>query len=103
MRIKDIETVACNVPFKNHMKFHSGERIGATRVIVKLQSDEGITGLGETQHFQSKYVIDNVLKPAMIGEDPTNIERLRAKALIGRHLTGSLNRCWENDPWSYSG
>jgi len=66
-------------------------------------TDEGITGLGETLHYQSKYMIDHVLAPIVVGQDPLNIARLRSRLLVGKDRPGAPNRAWETDPWAYSG
>jgi L-alanine-DL-glutamate epimerase and related enzymes of enolase superfamily len=50
-------------------------------VLVHVETDEGIDGLGESACFGgppqiTKYVIENELAPILIGEDATNISRI---------------------------
>ena len=50
-------------------------------LLVEVDTDEGITGLGEAAHFggpmaSTAQVIEHELKPYLIGEDPSEIERL---------------------------
>ncbi len=103
MRISDIQTVVVNIPFAGARRTAGRVARGVTRTIVKVHTDEGITGLGETLHHQSKYVIDQVLKPAIKGEDPRDIAKIRSRCLLGKDLYGALGRLWESDPWAYSG
>ena len=78
MKIVSIETVTVNVPFRRRHRSHGRVGRGVTRTIVKVGTDAGVTGLGESLHYQSKYVIDQVLGPAVLGLDPHDLARLRA-------------------------
>ncbi|HKX17246.1 MAG TPA: mandelate racemase/muconate lactonizing enzyme family protein [bacterium] len=103
MKIASIETVTVNVPFHRRHRSHGRVGRGVTRTIVKVHSDTGITGLGETLHYQSKYVIDHVLAPAIVGQDPRDLAKLRMRFLPGLGMPGTFGRAWESDPWAYSG
>jgi L-alanine-DL-glutamate epimerase-like enolase superfamily enzyme len=48
--------------------------------VVRIVTDEGISGYGEAESFKP-YITPHVLffKPALIGEDPTNVERIMLK------------------------
>ena len=50
-------------------------------VFVEVETDEGITGLGESLLYQSNGIIEAIhaMKGLLIGEDPRNIERLWEK------------------------
>ena len=60
-------------------------------VIVLLDTDKGIQGIGESACFggpptSTKYLIENELAKYVIGEDPTNVERIWQKMWYGsRH------------------
>lgn len=103
MKIVSIETVTVNVPFRRRHRSHGRVGRGVTRTIVKVGTDAGVTGLGESLHYQSKYVIDQVLGPAVLGLDPHDLARLRARFLPGLGMPGTFGRAWESDPWAYSG
>ncbi len=103
MRITDIETVTINIPFKTTNRSAGRVGRGVTRTVVRVHTDEGVTGLGETLHAQSKHVIDHVVTPAVVGEDPLDIAKFRARCLVGRGMYGAPGRAWETDPWAYSG
>jgi glucarate dehydratase len=103
VRIIDIETVTINIPFTATNQSAGRVGRGVTRTIVQVHTDDGVTGLGETLHYQSKHVIDHVLTPALVGEDPLDIPRLRSRCLVGMGMDGAPGRAWETDPWAYSG
>jgi len=103
VKIASIETVTVNVPFRRAHRSHGRVGRGVTRSVVSVHTDAGITGLGESLHYQSKYVIDHVLGPAAIGRDPRDLARLRARFLPGLGMPGAFGRAWESDPWAYSG
>ena len=48
--------------------------------VVRIVTDEGINGYGEVESYKP-YLKPHVLfyKPALIGEDPTNVERVMLK------------------------
>lgn len=103
LKIASIDTITVNVPFRRLHRSHGRVGRGVTRTIVKVHTDSGITGLGETLHYQSKYVIDHVLAPAAAGKDPRDLAGLRARFLPGLGMPGTFGRAWESDPWAYSG
>ncbi|MFB6160045.1 MAG: mandelate racemase/muconate lactonizing enzyme family protein [Haloferacaceae archaeon] len=54
---------------------------GRQECVVKVHTDAGITGVGsaDTSHRDARVVasvIENVLRPVVVGEDPTDVERL---------------------------
>ena len=80
MKITDVRTVCVSVPFAVFGKFQPmtmwyGTRYATNHAIVFIDTDEGITGVGETwdQHEQT---IQNFVKPRLIGLDSTNIENI---------------------------
>jgi len=103
VKIVSIETVTVNVPFRRRHRSSGRVGRGVTRTIVKVHTDAGVTGLGESLHYQSKYVIDHVLAPAALGADPHDLARLRARFLPGLGMPGTFGRAWESDPWAYGG
>jgi len=103
VRITAVEATTVNVPFRQSHRSHNRVGRGVTRTIVAVRTDDGLVGLGETLHYQSKHVIDHVLAPMVVGQNPLNMARLRSRLLYGRHMPGVPSRLWENDPWAYSG
>lgn len=81
MKITSVETRLLYVPFAQPQVWASGARPGSTRLLVTLQTDEGLTGYGETicLHEFIQPVLEKTIAPLVIGEDPHNIERVHRK------------------------
>ena len=48
MKITDIEITPLNIPFKQPYFWARGVKQGTNIVLVRVQTDEGITGVGES-------------------------------------------------------
>jgi len=74
MRITDIKAHVMSVPGPD------GKTIRRNWVFVRLETDEGITGVGEaTSEYHEMAVkaqIETELKPRLIGMDPTDVENI---------------------------
>ena len=102
MKITRIETIPIRVPLKAEFAIRSG-RGGAHTVspflLVKVYTDEGITGIGEASctprwsgedQFTGAHLIRTYLEPPLKGEDPTQVDRLAQKfrlAFAGNFFT----------------
>ncbi len=89
MRITRIESIPVRVPLKKGMttKTAHGDHVTSDYVIVKVHTDAGIVGLGEATvsalwsgetSRSTRAAITDLLGPALIGADPTQISRQRA-------------------------
>jgi galactonate dehydratase len=95
MKITDIKTFLMMAGAPKSMGRRSAESVWTTRnwCFVKVYTDEGITGIGEGSGWPR--VIQTAIedmKPILIGEDPTHIERLWQKMLVstmGNGMTGT--------------
>lgn len=101
MRVTHVETIAVRVPLvPNFVILGSlGLHESSPFLLVKVHTDEGITGLGEVSatpiwsgedHVTADHVIRGFLEPAIAGEDPRAIERLSGrlrKAVAGNVFT----------------
>lgn len=79
MRITDIRATIVSVPFDKERLWSLGSQKGTTRTILEVETDENLTGIGETIGA-SKATIENRIRPAILGEDPSNIQRICEKA-----------------------
>ncbi len=74
MKITDIRVHLMNVPRPD------GSGTARNWMFVEVESDEGITGIGEaTTEYHEQAIrsqIETELKPRLLGMDPTNIERI---------------------------
>ncbi len=87
MKITRIETIPVEVPLKQGMttKTAHGEHIVSPYVILRVHTDEGLTGLGEATvaprwsgetSASCTAAIRDLVDPALKGEDPTDVNRL---------------------------
>ncbi|WP_137924164.1 mandelate racemase/muconate lactonizing enzyme family protein [Cupriavidus sp. 2SB] len=97
MKIADIETIHLRIPFSAGGKSDDavwGKRglQTADSLIVKVTTDNGLVGWGETFGFMAvppaKAVIDTVLKPEFVGRDATQIEKLMLDMQKKFHVFG---------------
>src|SRR4051794_32922630 len=90
MKISRIESIPVQVPIHPQRAIRGGK--GAHTVspflLVKVHTDEGIVGLGEVSctplwsgedQVTAAHFIDTILSPALVGQNPTHIERLTVK------------------------
>lgn len=103
MKIRSIETIPVLVPIRPEFQIRGslGFHAESPFVILKVHTDEGIMGLGEVSctpvwsgedSVTATHVIRSFLEPALVGEDPRDIERLTAKmrrAVAGHPFTKS--------------
>ena len=90
MKITQIETIPVEVPLKEGLttKTAGGEHVVSPYVIVRIHTDEGLVGLGEatlSPRWSGETspgcvaAIEGLIGPALLGEDPTALSRLRNK------------------------
>jgi L-alanine-DL-glutamate epimerase-like enolase superfamily enzyme len=102
VKITRIETIPIRVPLKSEFAIRSG-RGGAQTVspflVVRIHTDEGLTGIGEASctprwsgedQVTGAHLIRTYLQPLLIGEDPTQVEQVTKKfrlAFAGNFFT----------------
>jgi len=90
MKITKIECIPVSLKFAKPMKMGGGTAVCADAVVVKIHTDEGITGICETGDTSPWYMgesqdsimynINNVFGPQiLLGEDPFNIDQIVAR------------------------
>jgi muconate cycloisomerase len=103
MRIRNIETIPVKVPIRPEFVIRGslGVHSESPFVILRVHTDEGITGLGEVSctpvwsgedAVTAVHIIRDFLEPAITDEDPRDIERLTVKmrrAVAGHPFTKS--------------
>src|SRR3989442_7453406 len=77
MRITEVKTTVVRVPLKTAAKWSGGTRETAPAVLVEIETDEGLVGLGEgvgptipTLHT----VLREEFRPMLLGVDPMRTE-----------------------------
>ncbi len=85
MRITDIKAWPVSIPFKKPFVVWRGVATTKDHVIVQVETDEGITGIGEASPFlyyapetqeDVLSTVENYILPAVQGLDPFNLEAI---------------------------
>jgi L-alanine-DL-glutamate epimerase-like enolase superfamily enzyme len=89
MKITKIECIPISIPFAKPIKMGLGAAVSAEDVVLKIYTDEGVTGICECGDTSPWYmgesqdsIIHNITKvyaPILLGEDPFNIEKIIAR------------------------
>ncbi len=90
MKITKVECIPVSIPFAKPIVMSGGPAKCADAVVLKIHTDEGITGVAETGDTSLWYMgesqdsimsnIVNVFAPQiLLGEDPFNIEKIVAR------------------------
>ncbi|HTZ80780.1 MAG TPA: enolase C-terminal domain-like protein [Stellaceae bacterium] len=79
MKITDIKVTTVTVPLEAPLRHSNGAHWGRfVRTVIELETDEGITGLGEMGGGgESAELAFAGLKPYLLGHDPFELERMR--------------------------
>lgn len=81
MRITGVQFQKINIPFEAPMLWSGGVNRSWTRIVVRMQTDEGIEGIAETCGGDATLVQLEAVKEFFVGEDPFDRERI-------------LKNCW---------
>ncbi|GAA2258101.1 muconate cycloisomerase [Streptomyces amakusaensis] len=88
MKITGIESIPFAIPYRKPLKFASGEVRTAEHVLVRVHTDEGLTGTAEAPPRPYTYgetqesivaVIDRVFAPQLLGLSPLERERVHER------------------------
>ena len=83
MKIAQIKTHLISVPVEEKSAWTSslGRAVKRDALIVELQTDDGLIGMGECYHGSSPLVLEKlvqtVLAPVVLGKDPLNLELIK--------------------------
>lgn len=83
MKITQVRTTPLSLPYRETYHTSFGTAQGTTVILVEVETDEGVTGIGETVGWASADTSASLLRDLsylFIGESPYNIERLLARA-----------------------
>ena len=86
MKITDVKTIRlrATIPTAGQVFSRSGVRNSRSTTLVQVDTDEGISGIGSASGNGEliEVIIGKVLKPLLIGMDPTQIEEVWDKAYV---------------------
>ncbi len=72
MKITNIKVTPVNIPLEIPMLWTGGYYPGTSKVVVEVETDEGLIGLGEAPSAHLAQVVQD-LTPRVIGKDPLDI------------------------------
>ncbi|MDP6583885.1 MAG: hypothetical protein QF535_04455, partial [Anaerolineales bacterium] len=85
MKITDMTSYIASIPRQRSLNTYYGDIPDTKTITVLVNTDDGITGIGQTLSHAPHYGdtaesiknnIDNHIKPAILGQDPFDIEHL---------------------------
>src|SRR5215469_389837 len=79
MKITDVRWTPAFIPIEAPLRYAFGSHPGFSRIIVEVETDEGLVGLGECYGGASREGQLAEMRPLLIGEDPFQLERIRWK------------------------
>lgn len=86
MKIIDVETIRLRaaIPTEGRVFSRSGVRTSRSTTLVRIETDEGVAGLGSCSGNGEliEVIIGKILRPVLIGMDPTRIDEVWEKAYI---------------------
>ncbi len=81
MKIKDVRSIILRAPLERPLGYSQAWITARTAHIVQVETDDGIVGLGEAfggggVAFANAAIVQHVLAPLLVGQDPLDVERL---------------------------
>lgn len=86
MKITDVQTIRlrASIPTEGQVFSRSGVRNTRSSTLIKVETDDGIYGLGSASGNGEliEFIVARVLKPLLIGMDPTEIDEIWDTAYV---------------------
>ena len=86
MKITDVKTIRlrASIPTEGQVFSRSGVRNTRSTTLVQVETDEGVSGIGSASGNGEliEVIVARVLKPLLIGMDPTQIDEIWDKAYV---------------------
>jgi L-alanine-DL-glutamate epimerase-like enolase superfamily enzyme len=109
MKIRAIRATPVNIDYREPERWSQGHRLGITGIVVEVETDAGITGLGESVPAPSPEVTLAAIRsvtPLLLGRDPRQVtQRWRDLQTVGGFgafprtgnaaLAGIEIACWD--------
>lgn len=104
MRITDVTTWVVNVPLTNPFTSSFETKAGTTRTVVRLRTDDGLEGWGETMSGRPVAALVDRLAPQVVGTSPFDLEAMHCRFTMvpffyGYHgyaaIAGLDVACWD--------
>ena len=86
MKITDVKTIRLRaaIPTEGQVFSRSGVRNTRSTTLIQVETDEGVSGLGSSSGNGEliEFIVARVLKPMLIGMDPTQIDEIWDTAYV---------------------
>src|SRR6478672_5731540 len=86
MKLTDVQTIRLRapIPTEGQVFSRSGVRNARSTTLVRVETDEGISGIGSASGNGEliELIVAKVIKPLIVGMDPTDIEAIWDKAYV---------------------
>jgi glucarate dehydratase len=93
MRLTDLTTWVVNVPYRTPFVSSFEVRRGTTRTVVRLRTDEGLIGWGETMHGSPVAALVEKLFADYRGTDPFAVEAMAQRLAMVPFFHGYVGYC----------
>ena len=77
MKIRNVRVTPVSVPVEAPMRYSTGADPAIHRIVVEVETDQGLVGLGECNAGAPREARLRECIPLIVGSDPFNTERLR--------------------------
>jgi len=97
MRITRLHPIPVAVPFNRDELWAYGGRRGLVSILLRVETDEGLTVLGEASAYPSAEIVLAVIRSIedlVVGENPFNIERIMKRI----HIVGTWHHVKATSP-----
>lgn len=104
MLVTDVEAYVVNVPLRNPFASSFETKTGNTRTVVRLRTDDGVEGWGETMHGQPVAALVRGLASEVLGRSPFDLEAFHRRVHMVPFFHGYLGyaaiaaldvACWD--------
>src|ERR1700683_2506115 len=105
MKITNIGGTPVTVPMEAPLRWSMGVETGTTRTIIRLATDEGLIGIGETYGGEGTVQALEFAKPFILGMDPMEVHKIVRKlqsfrisyeSHLSSHVIGGIEMaCWD--------
>ena len=105
MKISDIVATPVTVPLEAPLRWSMGIETGTTRTIIRLKTDDGLVGIGETYGGEGTLHAIEFAKQFVIGMDPMEVRlivnklqsfRISYESNIPSYVTAGIEMaCWD--------
>ena len=76
-KIADVRITPVSIPVHAPLRYSTGVDTAIHRLVVEIETNDGLVGLGECNAGRSREACLRELTPQIVGADPFNTERLR--------------------------